>query len=193
MDVCGRNRNQRTRRTGRTNRGQACLLLASIGFTLLILCPGALADEVTMANGDVITGEILTLKEGKLTIKTPYNEALEVAWGSIKKIQSETPVEVVLSDDTRLQGPLQMGEDGVLQVVTESAGPIAVGEMALITDINPPVVPAVTYEGNLDAGVSYLTGNTDTVSGNLVRVVRGKEQTTALHVTWKMVLRRERQ
>ncbi len=186
MDVCGRDRTQRTRRTGRRNSGQALLLIASIGFTLLILCPRALADEVTMANGDVITGEILTLKEGKLTIKTPYNEALEVAWGSIKRIQSETPVEVVLSDDTRLQGPLQMGEDGVLQVVTESAGPVAVGEMALITDINPPVVPAVTYEGNLDAGVSYLTGNADTVSGNLsgLFVARSKRQRFTLRGKW---------
>jgi len=144
MDVCGRNRTQKTHRTGRRNSGQICLMLASIGFTLLILCPGALADQVTMANGDVITGEILTLKEGKLTIKTPYNEALELAWGSIAKIQSETPIEVVLADDTRLQGTLQLSEEGVLQVVTESAGPVAVGEMALITDINPPVVPAVT-------------------------------------------------
>jgi len=186
MDVCGRNRTRRTRRTGRRNRGQVCLLLASIGFTLLILCPGALADEVTMANGDVITGEILTLKEGKLTIKTPYNEALEIAWGSIEKIQSETPVEVVLSDGSRLKGTLQLSAEGALQVATESAGPVTVGEMALITDINPPVVPAVTYEGNLDAGVSYLTGNTDTVSGNLsgLFVARSKRQRFTLRGKW---------
>jgi len=186
MEVCGRDRTQGTRRPGRRNRGQVSLLLASIAFTLLIVCPGALADQVTMANGDVISGEILALKEGKLTIKTPYNEALELAWGSIEKIQSETPVEVVLSDGTRLQGTLQMTEDSGLQVVTESAGPVAVGEMALITDINPPVVPAVTYEGNLDAGVSYLTGNTDTVSGNLsgLFVARSKRQRFTLRGKW---------
>jgi putative salt-induced outer membrane protein YdiY len=161
-------------------------MLASIGFTLLVVCPGALADQVTMANGDVITGEVLTLKEGKLTIKTPYNEALELAWGSIRKIQSETPVEVVLSDGTRLKGTLQMTEDSGLQVATESAGPVAVGDMALITDINPPVVPAVTYEGNVDAGVSYLTGNTDTVSGNLsgLFVARSKRQRFTLRGKW---------
>lgn len=186
IDVCGRNRIQRTHRTGRRNRGQACLLLASIVITLLVACPGARADQVTMANGDVITGEILSLQEGKLTIKTPYNQALELAWGSIQEIRSETPVEVVLSDGTRLQGTLQMSEDGVLQVATESAGPVAVGEMALITDINPPVVPAVTYEGNLDAGVSYLTGNTDTVSGNLsgLFVARSKRQRFTLRGKW---------
>ena len=186
MEVCRRDRTQRIRRPGRTNSGKVCVLLASIGFALLILCPGALADQVTMANGDVITGEILTLKEGKLTIKTPYNEALELAWGSIQKIQSETPVEVVLTDETRLQGTLQLSEDGGLQVVTESAGPVAVGEMALITDINPPVVPAVTYEGNIDAGVSYLTGNTETVSGNLsgLFVARSKRQRFTLRGKW---------
>ena len=73
-----------------------------------------------------------------------------------------------------------------MQVVTESAGPIAVGEMALVTDINPPVVPAVTYDGNLDAGVSYLTGNSDTVSGNLsgLFVARSKRQRFTLRANW---------
>ena len=186
MDVCGRNRTRRTRRTGLTNRGKACLLLASIGFTLLILCTGALADEVTMANGDVITGEILTLKEGKLTIKTPYNEALEIVWGSIAKILSDAPMEVVLSDGSRLKGTLQASEDGVLQVATGSAGAVAIGEMALITDINPPVVPAVTYTGNLQAGVSYLTGNTETTSGNLsgLFVARSERQRFTLRGRW---------
>jgi len=186
MDVCGRNRTRTIHQAGRRNRGQVCLLLASIGFTLLVLSPGALADQVTMANGDVITGEILTLKEGKLTIKTPYNEALEIAWGSIEKIRSEKPVEVVLKDDTRLQGTLQVSEEGVLQVVTESAGPVAIGEMVLITDINPPVAPAVTYHGNLEAGVSYLTGNSETASGNLsgLFVARSKRQRFTLRANW---------
>jgi putative salt-induced outer membrane protein YdiY len=154
---------------------------------LLLLAPClAGADEVTMANGDVITGEIVGLKDGKLTIKTPYNEALEVAWGSIAKIVSEAPVEVVLSDETRLKGTLQMSEDGVLQVVTETAGAVAVGDMASITDINPPVVPAVTYEGNLEAGASYLTGNTDTTSANLsaLFVARSKRQRFTLRGRW---------
>ena len=186
MGLSGWHGKRRNRRTERKNTGRAWLLLASVGLTFLILCPGALADEVTLANGDVITGEILALTGGKLTIKTPYNEALEIAWGSIEKIRSESPLEVVLSDGTRLKGTIQVSEDGVLQVVTESAGSVAVGEMALITDINPPVVPAVTYDGNLDAGVSYLTGNTDTVSANLsgLFVARSKRQRFTLRGRW---------
>ena len=186
MDHWGWQGFRRKRGTGREGMGGACLLLASVGLALLISCPGALADEVTMTNGDVITGEILTLKEGKLTIKTPYNEALEIDWGSIKTIRSEVPQEVVLSDGTRLKGSLQVSEDGVLQVVTESAGPVAVGEMALITDINPPAVPPVTYDGNFEAGVSYLTGNTDTTSGNLngLFVARSKRQRFTLRGRW---------
>ena len=77
-DVCGRERTHGTGRTERRSRVKAGLLLASIGITLLILCPGALADEVIMTNGDVITGEILTLEGGKLKLKTPYNAALAV-------------------------------------------------------------------------------------------------------------------
>jgi putative salt-induced outer membrane protein YdiY len=164
----------------------ACLFPALVGLTLLVLCPGALADEVTMANGDVISGEIVGLEEGKLTVTTSYNEALEIAWESIRRIRSEAPVELVLSDGTRLKGTLEVTDAGVLQVVTESAGAVAVGEMALVTDINPPEVPAVTYTGNVEAGASYLTGNTETTSANLsgLFVARSKRQRFTLRGRW---------
>ena len=186
MDLCGWHGIQRNRRPGLPGTRGAWLLLASVGLTFLLCCPGVHADEVTLANGDVITGEILALKEGKLTIKTPYNESLEIAWGSIEGIRSEAPVEVVLSDGTRLKGILQVSEEGRLQVVTESAGPVSIDDMASITDINPPEVPPVTYEGNLEAGVSYLTGNTDTTSGNLngLFVARSKRQRFTLRGRW---------
>ncbi len=186
MDEYGWNGTRRNHRTGRKEGGKVCLLMAAIGFALLMFSPWANADQVTMANGDVITGEILALKEGKLTIKTPYNESLELAWGSIAKIHSEAPVEVVLSDGTRLKGTLQVSEEGVLQVTTETAGAVSVGDMASITDINPPVVPPVTYEGNVEAGASYLTGNTDTTSANLsgLFVARSKRQRFTLRGRW---------
>ncbi len=191
----------RAARPGNVRRGSVCLAhgstgkgeggiraVVALGILLLFLAPclAAQADEVTMANGDVITGTILTLKEGKLTIKTPYNAALEIDWSAVKTLRSDAPVEVVLSDGTRLKGNLQVNEEGTLQVVTQSAGPVPVEETALITDINPAVVPAVTYEGNVQAGVSYLTGNTDTTSGNLSGyfVARSKRQRLTVRGRW---------
>jgi len=167
MDVCRRNRTQRSRRTSRRNSGQVCLLLASIGFTLLILCPGALADQVTMANGDVITGEILTLEGGKLKVKTPYNAALELDWASVKSVRSDVPVELVLEDDRHVKGTLETSPDGTLQVVTESAGPVPIGAPSLVTGMNPPEVKWISYTGDVLAGASYLTGNTETASFSL--------------------------
>lgn len=185
MCVCGWNGTRKHRRGEDKQQRRVLLSMACIGFSLLMLCAETRADEVTMANGDVITGEIVALAGGKLTMKTPYNDSLELAWGSIQKIRSDAPVEVALSDGTRLKGTLQMS-DGVLQVVTESAGAVAVGDMALVTDINPPVVPPVTYDGNLEAGVSYLTGNTDTTSANLSGkfVARSKRQRFTLRGRW---------
>ena len=177
---------RKSRRVACRRTGKTSFLLAFWGLAFLILCPVALADEVTMANGDVITGQILTLKEGKLAIKTPYNESLEVAWTSIQKIRSEAPVEVLLSDDTRLKGTLQVSNEGTLQVVTESAGPVPIGDLSLVTGMNLPVPPAVTYDGSVEAGVSHLTGNTDTTSGNLAGlfVARSKRQRFTLRGRW---------
>lgn len=165
---------------------KAWLLPVCVGLVLLIARPPVLADEVTMKNGDVITGKILTLKEGKLTMKTPYNESLEIDWASIQKIRSEEPEEVILADETRLKGTLQVTEEGTLQVVTESAGPVPIGDLSLITGMNLPKPPAVTYTGNVEAGVSYLTGNTETTSGNLsgLFVARSKRQRFTLRGNW---------
>ena len=165
---------------------KAWLLPVCVGLALLIACPPVLADEVTMKNGDVITGKILTLKDGKLTIKTPYNESVEIDWASVQKIRSEEPEEVILSDETRLKGTLQVTDEGTLQVVTESAGPVPIADLSLITGMNLPKPPAVTYTGNVEAGVSYLTGNTDTTSGNLsgLFVARSKRQRFTLRGNW---------
>ena len=48
------------------------------------------------------------------------------------------------------------------------------------------MVPPVTYHGNLQVGVSYLTGNTDTTSGNLsgLFVAKSKRQRFSLRGRW---------
>ncbi len=186
MNVRGWKWTRRERMAGNEVRGKTRLLAAAVGFALLTLGPWAHADEVTMANGDVITGEILVLKEGKLTVKTPYNESLELPWDGIAKIRTDAAVEVVLSDGTRLQGSLRIDEEGVVQVITQTAGPVTVDETASITDINPPVVPPVTYTGNVEAGASYMTGNTETTSANLsgLFVARSKRQRFTLRGRW---------
>ena len=127
MDVCGRNRIRRSRRKERSHSGPIGFLMASIGITLFILCPGALADEVTMTNGDVITGEILTLEGGKLKVKTPYNAELELDWAAVKSVKSDAPVELV-NLRVSLRGPLPSVE---LEPVADVAAPVAESRVGL--------------------------------------------------------------
>ena len=154
-------------RAARPSMGKASFLLAFVGLASLILCPGVLADEVTMTNGDVITGEILTLEGGKLKVKTPYNAGLELDWASVKSVRSDVPVELVLEDDRHVKGTLETNPDGTLQVVTESAGPVPIGAPSMVTGMNPPEVKWISYTGDLLAGASYLSGNTETASFKL--------------------------
>lgn len=162
-DLCGRYGIE----TRRSKTGKTGLFLGCVAFACLVISHGALADEVTMANGDVITGEILTLEGGKLKVKTPYNAALELDWASVKGVRSDVPVELVLEDDRHVKGTLETSPDGTLQVVTESAGPVPIGAPSLVTGMNPPEVKWITYTGDVLAGASYLTGNTETTSLNL--------------------------
>ena len=158
---------QKPRRGTRLRTTNASFLLAFCGLAFLILSPGAHADEVTMANGDVITGEILTLEGGKLKLKTSYNAGLELDWAAVKSVRSDVPVELVLEDGRHVKGTLETSTDGALQVVTESAGPVSIGVPSLVTGMNPPEEKWLTQTGDLLAGASYLSGNTETASLNL--------------------------
>jgi putative salt-induced outer membrane protein YdiY len=186
MDLCGWHGFQRNRETERKNAGRGWLLLAFVGLSLLVSCPGVLADEVTMANGDVITGEILTLDGGKLKVKTPYNAELELDWASVKSIRSDVPVELVLEDERHVKGTLETSPDGTLQVVTEAEGPVLIGAPSLVTGMNPPEVKWINYTGDVLAGASYLTGNTETTSLNLSGkfIARTKRHRGTLRAGW---------
>lgn len=164
--------------------GPVYLLLTGVLALLLIYVPVS-ADEVLMANGDRITGEIQTLGDGKLTVKTPYAKALELDWASVKGFIIPTPAEILLNDGTRLKGTIEMTDSGI-RVVTGSAGTVPITDLSLIQAINPPQKPSVTYTGDVQAAASLTSGNSDTVSGNLSGkfVARSKRQRLTLRAGW---------
>ena len=167
----------------RTLRSLFFLLAGSLAI-LLVSSPG-FADDVLMANGGRITGAVQTLGDGKLTVKTPYNKALELDWASVKSVIIPTSAEIVLSDGTQLIGTVETADVGI-RVVTGSAGTVPIADLSLIQAINPPKKPPVTYTGDIQAAASLTSGNSDTVSGNLSGkfVARSKKQRLTLRAGW---------
>lgn len=152
---------------------------AAVGFATGI----AQADEVLLANGDRVTGKVLALSEGKLTVETPYNKALEIDWALVKSLRIDSaPAEIVLTDGTRLKGTTELGAEGGLAVSTDSAGPVTVPVLSLVSQINPPQVKPVTYTGDAQAAAALTSGNSETLNANFSGkfVARSKRQRLTL-------------
>lgn len=131
----------------------------------MVLSAPAGADEVVLANGDRISGRIVKLGEGVLTIETPYAKTVEIEWSSVTGIGTDTPAEIVLKDGTHLKGNAQIVPAGGIRVITETVGPVEVADLGRVKAINPPA--AITYTGDAQAAASLASGNTRTVNGNL--------------------------
>ncbi|MCL4851873.1 MAG: DUF481 domain-containing protein [Bryobacteraceae bacterium] len=76
-------------------------------LSLMVLLAGTLrADQVTLKNGDRITGAIVK-KDGKeLTIKSDLFGVVTVPWEQVESVKSETPLNVVLSSGQTVQTPI---------------------------------------------------------------------------------------
>ena len=83
---------------------------------LVLAAAGACrADQVVLDNGDRLTGTAVRLADGKLVINTEYTGDVEVDVKRIASLRVDSPMTVVLDDDTRLYGRLS-GDAHKLQI-----------------------------------------------------------------------------
>ncbi|MEW6440952.1 MAG: DUF481 domain-containing protein [bacterium] len=151
----------------RTLKSRRALRAAWAAGALLVLTSPARADEVLFANGDRITGKVIGLADGKLTMETPYAKSLELDWASVTGLRLDGVSQIVLTDGTRLQGTTEITPAGGMSVVTDSAGAVNIRDFSLVSAINPPEVKAVTYTGNAQAAAALTSGNSETLNANL--------------------------
>ena len=67
-------------------------------------------------NGDKLTGTVVKVEGGKLTLKTDYAGAIEIQVDKVKKIITDNPAEVHLVGGEILKGKIKTTEDGKLAV-----------------------------------------------------------------------------
>ncbi len=161
----------------------ALLIIATVSCFYSL--PMGETAEIDLANGDRVTGKLITLEKGNMIIETPYNKKLELAWGEVKQIHVDTVTDFVLTDGSKLKGTVRTSSDGTLEIVSESAGVVTVPDFSTLEAINPPPL-GVTYNGNLQGNSSLKTGNTENISTNLSGkfVARSKRQRFTLTAAW---------
>jgi putative salt-induced outer membrane protein YdiY len=122
------------------------------------LTTGALAqDKITLANGDVITGTIKTMADGKVTINSPILGDVVVPMANVGDMVTQAQVELQTRDGDTWKRRILGMEAGSLRIEGEPAS-LALGRLAMI---NPPPEVEATWDGSLKVNALWTDGNTD--------------------------------
>ena len=122
----------------------------------------AMADEIRLQNGDRLSGKVVKMEGEELTFKTSYAGKITVKWGEIAEVRTEESIYVLLSDDTSVSGIATATEEGKLKIDTEKVARPATMDLAQVKYIGRKPKPAIKISGNVNAGLDFQRGNTDT-------------------------------
>jgi putative salt-induced outer membrane protein YdiY len=149
------------------------LILAAI----CLLSPCAFADQITLKNGDRLTGDIVRLDDKTLLLKSEFVGEVTIQWAAVDAIVSAQTLHVGLKDGQTVVGTLA-AKDGNFQVQTKDTGTVMTAKDSIVvmrSDKEQTAYDAALYRlqhphlldfwgGYFDAGLSTTRGNSDTLS-----------------------------
>jgi putative salt-induced outer membrane protein YdiY len=142
---------------------------------LVSLCFGTAlnAEQVSLKNGDRISGNIVSMDGKKLVVKTAYAGDVSIDWISVDQFASDQPVVITTADHQALTGTVNSaGND---YVIVTSQGPRTLTRADIASMRSP--ADQTAYEKSLHPGMlqGWVGG------GNLgLAFARGNSQTTNL-------------
>ena len=118
-------------------------------------------DEVKLKNGDRLSGKVVGLAGGKLSMVTAETGPVKLDWTQIVSIKTDAPIKLKLATGEWLEGKVSPGAEGKIKV--ESAGTVAPVEVEYpkVMTINEP---PVAWHGKVSAAAKATDGNTHTKS-----------------------------
>jgi putative salt-induced outer membrane protein YdiY len=159
------------------------LVLTTLSLSLLSL--PVLADQVTLKNGDRLTGIIVKSDDDAKTllIKSDLAGDVTIKWDAVTAIVSSQPLHIILSDGRVIVGRVTT-TDGTLEIATDS-GTVpaahdavkAIRDNATQAEIDRLQHPRLLdyWSGLFDLGLSVTAGNSSTtaltIAGKASRVV----------------------
>ena len=149
------------------------LVAVMVVSPLVLFASNAGADEVVLDNGDTLTGTVVKLQGGKLTLKTDYAGPVEIPADRIKSIVTDQPVEVHTASGEILKGKLKVVEPGKLAVEPSPEREAIAVEWQNVAAINPP--PQGIWTGSVTVAGNQQSGNTDRKG---VSIAAGAERKT---------------
>ena len=142
-------------------------------IVILVLGAHAAADQITLKNGDRVTGKIVKTDGGKLVVSTELLGDVSVDLAAITNITTDQPLYVTLEDGRTVSGSLTASTDKV-ELRATNANVIAIERSAIRVirseaehiayrdSLDPGVLEG--WSGGADVGVALTSGNSDTTN-----------------------------
>jgi putative salt-induced outer membrane protein YdiY len=130
------------------------------GIVALLAATPALADQVKLKNGDVLTGTIASIDGGKLVLKTAAAGDLTIDLAQVDSFATDNPakVEVKKGEATEVvEGKVAMASGGNISV--QAAGGAQTVALASVASINKPPFKA-EWSGSIVGSTEFSRGNT---------------------------------
>ena len=130
----------------------ACVALFSVSVS---------ADQVVMKNGDVITGKVNRIADGKVWITPAYADEFGVAASEVEKLDAELVFQVELPEHEKVKGQFVLSPDGQQQLVVDGNA-----QAIDLSTVAQAVEPAPYYKRTSHAEINATlnSGNTDSQS-----------------------------
>jgi putative salt-induced outer membrane protein YdiY len=156
---------------------------------LVVFGQAVFADQVTLSNGDRLTGTILKSDDKALVLKTEFAGEVTVQWPAITEINSAQPLHVALKSGQTLVGGMKTA-DGQIEVEPANRQPVSVSkdaisslrseseEVAYEHSLHPRLLEG--WVGSVDLGFALTRGNSETQNLNLAFIADRK--TTRDHI-----------
>jgi len=142
----------------------------------LFLTMVAAADQVTLKNGDRLTGTIVSADGKTLILKSEFAGDVNISWDAVTDIESTQNLNLTLKDGKKVSGKVTT-RDGKFEVA--SAAPVAkdtitavrndADQAAFDAETEKIAHPKINYfwSGVLDTGLALTSGNSSTLSYTL--------------------------
>lgn len=140
------------------------LLMAAVLCALAVV---ASADQVTLKNGDRLSGTIISSDGKTMLIKTDLAGDVNVHWDDVSAIVSSQPLYLGLKDGQTVAGTVTTA-DGTFTVTTNAAGKVEVPKASVTAVRDAAEQKAIdNWSGILDTGLSLTRGNSATLAFSL--------------------------
>jgi Protein of unknown function, DUF481 len=141
---------------------------------LLVCCCGMAldAEQVTLKNGDRLTGAIVSVSDKKLILKTAYAGEISIDWDSVAQFSSEQPMVVTRTNQQTVSGAVNTKDSEVAVTTASGVQTIPMADVAVMRSpadqaayeksLHPGMLEGWAGGGNL--GLALARGNSDTTN-----------------------------